>query len=65
LVFQKLGFEVLEWLSAKLFAISIIAILVIFHPEIRQGLARLGRSNLFGTSLKEEEFDFILNQIIT
>ena len=56
-LFQKFGLEVLEWLLTKLFAISIIAILVIFHPEIRQGLARLGQRHLFGTPLKEEELD--------
>src|SRR3989338_6805126 len=63
-LFQKFGLEVLEWLLTKLFAISIIAILVIFHPEIRQGLAHLGQRHLFGTPLKEEELDYILNQIV-
>jgi diadenylate cyclase len=63
-VFQKLNFLVLDWLLTKLFAVSIIAVLVIFHPEIRQGLARLGQRNLFGTPLREEELDYILNQIV-
>lgn len=60
---QKLGLDVLDWLLTKLFAISIIAILIIFHPEIRQGLARLGQHHLFTTTLKEEELDNILQQI--
>ena len=64
LLFQKLGLGVLDWLLTKLFCISVIAILVIFHPEIRQGLARLGRRHLFGpASLREEELDLILAQI--
>ncbi|MFA5356026.1 MAG: diadenylate cyclase CdaA [Candidatus Omnitrophota bacterium] len=63
LVFQRLGLEILNWLLTKLFAISVIAILVIFHPEIRQGLARLGRRHPFGTNLREEELDYILRQI--
>ncbi|MFH1269968.1 MAG: diadenylate cyclase CdaA [Candidatus Omnitrophota bacterium] len=63
LVFQKLGLEILNWLLTKLFAISVIAILVIFHPEIRQGLARLGQRHIFGTNLREEELDYILRQI--
>src|SRR3989338_5369656 len=62
-VFQKLGLEILNWLLTKLFAISVIAILIIFHPEIRQGLARLGQRHLFGTSESEEELDYILKQI--
>jgi len=63
-LFQMLGLQVLNWLLTKLFGISIIAILVIFHPEIRQGLARLGQRHIFGTSLREEEMDLVLKQII-
>jgi len=62
-LFQKLNFEILDWIFRKLFAISVIAILVIFHPEIRQGLARLGQRHLFGTTLREEDLDYILQQI--
>jgi diadenylate cyclase len=62
-LFQKLSFQVLGWLLTKLFGISVIAILIIFHPEIRQGLARLGQRHLFTTSLREEELDYILNEI--
>lgn len=63
-MFQWLGLNVLDWLLTKLFAISVIVILVIFHPEIRQGLARLGQRNLFGTTLREKELDYVLGQII-
>lgn len=62
-LFQRLDFEVLDWLFTKLFAISIIALMIIFHPEIRQGLARLGQRHLFGTILREEELDYVLKQI--
>lgn len=61
---QRLGLEVLGWLLTKLFGISIIAILVIFHPEIRQGLARLGERHLFYPSLREEELDYMLDELI-
>ena len=47
----------------KLFAMSVLAILVIFQPEIRQGLARLGQRNLFSTVLKEEEIEAVIKQI--
>ena len=63
-LFQKLKLTILEWLLTKLFAISVIAIMIIFHPEIRQGLARLGQRNLFGQPLREEELGQMLLQIV-
>jgi diadenylate cyclase len=62
-LFQRLNLTILDWLLTKLFGISVIAILIIFHPEIRQGLARLGQRHLFGTALREEEWDYILKEI--
>lgn len=60
---QKLDFPILDWLFTKLFAISVIAIMIIFQPEIRQGLARLGQRNIFSTPMREEELEYILKQI--
>ncbi|MDD2866382.1 MAG: diadenylate cyclase CdaA [Candidatus Omnitrophota bacterium] len=62
---QKLGLNTLDWILTKLFAISVIAIIVIFQPELRFGLARLGQPHLFGTGLKEEEVDDMIRQIGT
>lgn len=64
LLLQKLNFEILDWLFTKLFTISVIALLVIFHPEIRHGLARLGQRHLFTTSLREEELNLVLNEVV-
>lgn len=64
LLFQRLGLNVLDWLLAKLFGISVIAILIIFHPEIRQGLARLGQRNLFSSRLREEELSQMLREVV-
>jgi len=61
---QKLDLKVLDWLMKKLFGISVIAILVIFHPEIRQGLARLGKRQLFRNAPGEKELDLIVGQIV-
>jgi len=61
---QRLGLERLEWLLTKLFAISIIGILIVFQPEIRQGLARLGRRHLFSLPLGEKELDDILKETV-
>ncbi len=60
---QKLDLKVLDWLMKKLFGISVIAILVIFHPEIRQGLAQLGKRQLFKNNLKEKEVDLVVKEI--
>jgi diadenylate cyclase len=60
---QYLHLNVLNWIFYKLLGISVISILVIFHPEIRQGLARLGQHNMFNAPLREEELDSILKEI--
>lgn len=62
-IFQKLGFYVLERIFRENFGNSIFAILIIFHPEVRQGLAKLGRRRFFNTPLQEEELDKILPEI--
>jgi diadenylate cyclase len=63
LVAQVFNLEVINNLLSRLFTISVIAALIIFHPEIRQGLARLGQHNLFAGALKEEEWENILKQL--
>jgi diadenylate cyclase len=63
-IFQFLRLETLDWLLTRVFAISVIAILVIFQPEIRQGLARLGQQNIFKPGLYEEELDEMLTEIV-
>ena len=63
-VAQKLGLNTLDWILTKIFAISVIAIIVIFQPELRFGLARLGQPHLFGTGLKEEEIDELIRQLV-
>jgi len=63
-IFQKLDFLVLNWLLKKLFGISVIAMLIIFHPEIRQGLAQLGKKKFFWSNLNDEESEFAIKQIV-
>jgi len=62
-IFQKFNFFVLDRLFKELFGISVIAILIIFHPEIRQGLATLGKGQAFKNNPKEEDLNFIVKQI--
>lgn len=62
-VFQKLGLGTLDWLLTKVFTISIISILIIFQPELRQGLAKLGQRHLFSLILEEEEIVEIIEEV--
>lgn len=64
-LFQFLGLRTLSLLMTKVFAISIIGILILFQPELRQGLARLGKRHLIFTSaiLKEEELEVLIKQL--
>lgn len=47
IITQYLGLETINWIITKLVPISIIALLVIFQPELRRGLARLGQFGAF------------------
>ena len=63
LLSQVLGLDTINWLLTKFFGISIIALLIIFHPELRQGLARLGQQHLFNVDLAESELLLIIDEI--
>lgn len=41
------GLQTLQWILSKIFGVAIIAFIVIFHPELRQGLANLGKRKIF------------------
>jgi len=60
---QILGFNTLNWLLTKFFAISIIALLIIFQQELRHGLARLGQQHLFNIALEESEIIAIIDEL--
>jgi len=52
-IFSKhFGFEAISWLLTRLFALSVIALLVIFQPELRRGLARLGQFGFFQENIE-------------
>lgn len=51
---QQLRLDAINWLITRIFPISIIALLIIFQPELRRGLARLGQ---FG--IREEGVEVI------
>jgi len=49
---QWLNLGSINWILTKIVAISVIAFIIIFQPELRRGLARLGQ---FGFTLGEKE----------
>ncbi|MFH1665622.1 MAG: diadenylate cyclase CdaA [Candidatus Omnitrophota bacterium] len=50
-----LNLVIINWLMTRLLAISVIAFLIIFQPEIRRGLARIGRFGIFSSEKKALE----------
>ena len=46
-VVRTLKFEVLDWILARTLPLFLLSLVVIFQPEFRHGLARLGEAKLF------------------
>lgn len=55
---QQLKLEAINWVMARIFPISVIALLVIFQPELRRGLTRLGQFGIY------EEDSEVIDQIV-
>lgn len=51
---QFLEFKTIQWVLSHLFQISILGFLIVFQPELRRGLTRIGQSPLFKLFLKGE-----------
>ena len=58
---QALELKSIQWILSHLFQISIIGFLIIFQPELRRGLTRIGQSPLFKIFIKEEK---IVDEVI-
>ncbi|AQW21877.1 TIGR00159 family protein [Lentilactobacillus curieae] len=50
-----LGFPMVSWLVDQVLSWGVIAIIVVFQPEIRRGLEHLGRGSLFVKGRKENK----------
>ncbi|WP_110926526.1 diadenylate cyclase CdaA [Bacillus massiliglaciei] len=50
-----LGFNTLGWLTQQVIDWGVLAILIIFQPELRRALEQLGRGKLFSRSNVQEE----------
>ena len=47
IITQELRLQIINWILTKIFTISVIAFLIIFQPELRRGLARIGQFGMF------------------
>ncbi len=65
-VAQSLRLDGIRWVLGHIFQISIIGFLIIFQPELRRGLTRIGQSPLFKIFLKEENvIDEVAKAVLT
>ena len=62
IITKQVGFERINWILTKIFALSILAFLIIFQQEIRRGLANIGQRRWSRFFLKESE---IIKEITT
>ena len=61
LITKELQLQTINWILSRLFTISIVAFLIIFQPELRRGLARIGQFGIF--SGQQETLDEITKAI--
>lgn len=48
----------LQWMMNQMFTFGVLAVIIIFQPELRRALEQLGRGKLFTRSSVEEEQEF-------
>lgn len=47
IITEQLRLDAINWVITRLFPISVIALIIIFQPELRRGLARLGQFGIY------------------
>ncbi|NQT95594.1 MAG: TIGR00159 family protein [Candidatus Omnitrophica bacterium] len=58
---QRMELYTINWIIERFFALIVLAFLVLFHPELRQGLARIGEQGLLSAFIIEEH---IIDEIV-
>jgi len=59
---QTLGLERIDYLMKEFFTISVFALIIIFQPELRRALMRLGTNPFVGVFLKRE--NVLIDEIV-
>lgn len=49
------GLDTLRWMMDQVFTYGLLAIIIIFQPELRRALEQLGRGRLFARTMMDEE----------
>jgi diadenylate cyclase len=52
---QQLHLAAINWVMVRLFPLSVIALLIIFQPELRRGLAQLGQFGVYSSDIEAIE----------
>jgi len=61
---EVLGLHTVYWLLKNAMTVGVIAILIIFQPELRRALEHIGRGGLFTKKeVLEEEFEHLVDEI--
>ncbi len=63
-VFHWLHFYVMEKILTLIFPAFLVLVAIIFQPELREGLIRLGKPHFFPLELKKEEIEKIIKEIV-
>lgn len=65
LVSKGLGLNMIYWLLQKTMTVVLVALPIVFQPELRRALEQLGQGNLFGKNilLNPEETMSLLNEL--
>lgn len=66
LISKWFGLNVINWLLQKTATVVLVALPVVFQPELRRALEQLGRGNLFRKSvfLNEQEAESFVNELV-
>ena len=60
-----LGLNVINWVLQKTMTVVLVALPVVFQPELRRALEQLGRGKLFRkTDLNVEEMELVLTELV-
>ncbi|MCD8120559.1 MAG: diadenylate cyclase CdaA [Lachnospiraceae bacterium] len=73
LICQIFNFSIILWLAERLFSAAIIAVVIIFQPELRKALEQLGQNKMFfnfllsgsGNSVTEKYSDKTINELVS
>lgn len=66
-VSERIGFLTIYWILDNMLSVGVIAVLIVFQPELRRGLEYFGRTNFFSKSLKEarsEKTNEIVDELV-